>query len=237
MEVAFGASVRPLVLNAASFASITSLQPSLISIISAHEPGRAAAEALVEHVYARKYGAVIGQHYPYLMCVHGTDGDVIATVGFRPAGDEPLFLEAYLDEPVEAALGRASGRAVPRAAIVEIGSLAAQANGASIFLFVTLAALLRHRGFSHAVVTATRPLRRAIEAFSFEMTTLAPADQSRLGDRAAAWGTYYANQPKIIAGTIEQAFSRLAPFLPPDRNPHLRELFAVAEFPNPESTQ
>lgn len=229
MQVAFGARSRPLVLNADNLRALTSLEPTSISVSRRCDPGRAEAEALIEKVYARKYGASISRHYPSLMSVHGAGGAVLAAVGFRAAADESLFLENYLDEPIESALSKAADAPVRRSTIVEIGSLAGRSNGASVFLFVTLAALLRHRRFTHAVATATSGLQRVIEAFDFRLLDLGTARPDRLSDRGRSWGRYYGAEPKVLAGEIEQCFARLAHYLPPERNPDLDDLFLAGE--------
>ena len=174
----------------------------------------------------QKYGARIASHYPSLLCACAGDGRVLASIGFRAAAEQPLFLEHYLDQPIEDALGDAGCSASGRAGIVEIGNLAACNPGASLFLFVTLAALLRYRGYVHAVATATRALKRTIESFGFKLASLGPADPDRLADRGESWGRYYASQPMIVAGDIGQCFERLAHFLPPDRHPDLAALLA-----------
>lgn len=233
VEVAYGAGKGALLLNAFTSARGDAAEPASISVTRLHDPGRCDAEDLIETVYAQKYGARISAHYPDLMSVRSARGDVIAAIGFRAAGEQPLFLERYLDLPIERALGDLGGLQAARSGIVEIGSLAARSAGASLLLFVTLAALLRYRGFTHAAATTTRALKRTIEAFDFRLATLGNADPARLPDGGASWGSYYAAQPVIVAGEIGQCFARLADFLPPDRNPRLAELFAE----EPDSAQ
>ena len=36
------------------------------------------------------------------------------------------------------------------------------------------------------------------------------ADPSALGDEAAAWGSYYAHEPVVLAGEVQPALRRLA---------------------------
>ena len=226
IEVTYGAGRGALRLNSFNTSAGISADPASISVARLRDPGRREAEELIESVYTRKYGARIAAHYPNLMSVWSASGDIIASVGFRAASEQPLFLEHYLDLPIEQTLKDAGGKALDRAEIVEIGNLAARSSGASLFLFVTLAALLRYRGFTHAAATTTRALKRSIESFDFRLTSLGSADPARLDDRGASWGSYYAAQPVIVAGEIAQCFERLAHFLPPDRNPHLDHLFA-----------
>lgn len=234
VEVADGASRGTLLLNMFGSTIGKGPDPAGVSITRRGDPGRREAELLIEAAYERKYGACVADHYPNLISVASAGGEIIASVGFRTASEEPLFLEAYLDITIETALSAAAGRDVERAEIVEIGSLAATSHGASPFLFVTLAALLRYRGFTFAAATATRALRRSIEALDFPLMTLGSADPWRLADRGAAWGSYYAAQPRIVAGDIAQCFERLAHFLPPERSPDITGLLAEGDRFTPE---
>jgi hypothetical protein len=106
------------------------------------DPGRAAAEGFIAAAYARAYGGVIRTHYPLLLAVSNGEGVVRAAAGVRLAADAPLFLEQYLDAPVEAVASTALGRVVSRRSIGEIGNFASDHCAASARLFLALAAHL-----------------------------------------------------------------------------------------------
>ena len=125
-----------------------------------------------------------------------------AAAGYTPAAAGALFLEHYLDQPVEDVLARVLGRRVPRGQIVEVGNLASAARG---FGGRFLPALRRHlveRGFAWAVFTATREVRGILQHFAFDARTLAPAAASCLPDGGAGWGRYYAHEPSVMAGGL-----------------------------------
>ncbi|MCC6918577.1 MAG: thermostable hemolysin [Alphaproteobacteria bacterium] len=163
---------------------------------------RAAAETLIERLYARCYGARLSAHYPNLISVHASDGSALAAAGVRDASDGGLFLESYLTEPVEAALARLGAGDVPRHAIVEIGNLASRSRPASIRLFHRVAEHLEHMEYRYAVVTATRGLRGLIRDLGLATFEIAPALPERLPDRGRSWGRYYDAEPVVIAGQI-----------------------------------
>jgi hypothetical protein len=211
------------------------LAPKSIAITGRGHGKRAAAEGVIERAYARAYGSSTSCSYPTLMSVFGADNEVLATVGFRPAQFEPLFLEQYLQRPVDLVLSDVAGIRITRDQIVEIGSLASIGKGASIFLFVALAAYLKRRGFSYAVVTATDALRKTFDFLGFEAIELADADPAAVVD-GAAWGSYYAHQPKVLAGTIAAGVARVERFLPPEHNRSLDKLFAGLRNPHESAT-
>lgn len=184
--------------------------PWAVAIHAAPSPERERVERYLEAAYARAFDGRIARHYPLLMSLEGRHGEVQAAVGFRFAGREPLFLEQYLDEPVEAAVARKLGAPVGRDRIAEIGNLAAESHGASLCLFLTLAGHLLREGCTHAVATATRQLRRRFRRLGVATHCLTRAEPARLSAGAAAWGGYYARDPEVLAGAIDQSLPRLA---------------------------
>lgn len=129
-------------------------KPSTVSIVPAFSKDRKIVENFITDIYMKAYGAHIHVHYPVLMSVRDEAGQILAATGFRSAVNEPLFLEQYLDAPVEEILQSS------RAQIVEIGNLASDGGGASLYLFAALAAYLNYKGFTQAVVTSTDFLER-----------------------------------------------------------------------------
>jgi hypothetical protein len=182
-------------------------------------------EEFIERTYASSYDATIARHYPTLMNVCDMYGHIVAAAGLRLAADESLFLETYLDAPVDQVLQRKIGHAVGREKIVEIGNLASSGRGASVFLFITLAAYLRQHKLDYAVVTATGALRRWFAIFGFDVIDLGGAKPDALPDKGASWGRYYSTDPKVVAGAIAPAFDLIEAFLPAAHNSDLDRLF------------
>lgn len=159
---------------------------------------RAAAEAFIEGVYQRAFGARIERHYPNLVGLPAARGGLAAAAGYRWADEEPLFLEQYLDAPIEQALAVRLDRPVLRAEIVEIGNLASAGAARSVVLFAALVRWLRARGATYAVGVATGRLRTLFAAIGHPLQVLGPADPARLSDGGAAWGDYYAHDPMVV---------------------------------------
>lgn len=171
-----------------------------------HDPARAEVEAFIRHVYARQYGARVARFTPWLLALR-QGGRIEAAVGYRPAG-EPLFLEQYLDLPVEQALARHTGFAPPREQIVEVGHLASARPGAGRRLILLLGEHLLAGPHQWVVGTLTGELRRLLLRLGMTPLALGLADPARLGPAAADWGSYYAHHPVVIAGHLPQAMRR-----------------------------
>jgi len=188
------------------------LSLKVIHISDPHRKERRRVEAFVEATYAKAYGSVIEAHYPTLMSVQDEAGVIFAAVGFRTAAEGPLFLEQYLDVPVEAAVAAASVWHCRRETIVEIGHLASNGRGATVILFRALARYLQNLGCEVATATATRDLRQLFAKAGFATVELAPADAACLPDAGAKWGSYYQREPRVLAGAISAARAPLDAF-------------------------
>lgn len=178
-------------------------RPSVISISHYFSPERRKVEEFIENIYAEKYGATITSHYPILMSVRDTEDNIIAAVGFRYADEERLFLEQYLNEEIEVILGnKFKNKDISRGKIIEVGGLASRGNGASIFLFTALATYLQREGKEYVSVTATTFLRAYFAKIGLKPKFISNAENWKLPDNGLNWGTYYATEPQVIAGTL-----------------------------------
>lgn len=189
----------------------TPLQPSPQTfVIDITHPRRRDAELLIEMVYQTAFNAHLGEHFPVLLGVADARGALVAAAGCRLAARDTLFLEAYLDQPIEALLTHRSGEIVRRNEIGEIGSLATLTPGFIVPLFGALADHLHQAGVTYAVATATKRLRRAFDALGFCDGELAKADRSRVANSATEWGAYYAHAPAVVYGRVAEGRARLA---------------------------
>jgi hypothetical protein len=178
--------------------------------IGCHHPGRAATETFIRRVYRVRYGARVTRFAPHLVALRDEAGEIVAAAGYRPAGRGPLFLERYLDAPVERLLA-AGGRACPpRERIVEVGHLAANRAGEGRRLIALLAAHLAAENFQWAVCTLTQELRHFFVRLGIAPLALGVADPAALGAEAKDWGRYYEHDPVVLAGPLEPALRGLA---------------------------
>ena len=171
-----------------------------------------AARHLIERRYATVHGAVQAADYPHFCIVDsGPEMGPTAALGFRLAGEERLFLEDYLDDPIERAVSEKIGIRVNRDRIVEIGAHASGQSRATVALWARTA---RHlNGIADvAVAVLTGPLRLMFGRLGIDIHDLGAADPARLPEGAADWGQYYDLQPRICAGLIAPALPKLAGF-------------------------
>lgn len=180
---AAGAGQRPLQLD--------------LTLMDLAHAQRATAEAFVQSIFIKAYGARLNSFYPLLMTMTDPDGGYAAVAGIRPAGGEALFSEYYLKAPVEQVLG------IDRMKVVEIGNLAPSSAGQARWLICTLTAFLTGAGFSHVVFTAVPRLYNAFRRMGLPLTKHADARQEQLpAGQADDWGTYYGCRPAVYSGDI-----------------------------------
>lgn len=142
----------------------------------------------------------------------GSADKASAALGYRRAGPDPLFLEAYLDDTIEDLVSARLGRRVERGAIVEIGNFASDNALAMIELWGAAANDLGGQS-EVAVATLTAPLRRMFARIGVPVVRIAPARPERLAGDAAAWGSYYRHDPWVCVGVIAEGQAAINAFL------------------------
>ena len=172
-------------------------------------PGRPQLESFIADSVHAIYGAEVSHFSEVLLGVRGKDGHWTAALGYTPAALGPLFLEHYLDAPVEAAISAHTRSPVERATIVEVGNLAAHHPGAARSLIVSTTQLLNSLSLRWVVFTATVSLLNSFSRLRLQPHVLAAADPARLPDGGQRWGSYYNTQPKVMFGDIHYGYSQL----------------------------
>ena len=166
----------------------------------------------VAQQYARRFSSLITQFYPH-MFIACENGQCVAVAGFRGAAGETLFLENYLDAPVEDYLQSSFGAVTDRRRIVELGGFAAMGRSAAFSLMQYLAPALYELGYEKLVCTANAPIRKCLVMLGLKPVVLAEAASDKVKMVGEDWGNYYEGKPRVLAGDIEagiQAMSRLA---------------------------
>lgn len=184
----------------------TEIPKSHWSFTGAGARERPAVEEFVRRGFEHAYGARLTRLMPTLMVLR-RDAQIAAACGLRPAACESLFLEAYLDAPVETALSLASGHRLERGDIVEVGNLVIARAGYARRLIVHLTTYLSGNGTGWVVFTAVPALRNSFRRLGIPLLTLAAARADRLPAAARAeWGDYYEQAPTVTAVRVQSAF-------------------------------
>lgn len=170
---------------------------------------RASAEAFIRERFADRYGARVRQFMPTLIQLVDGAGVRQAAVGVRSAGAGKLFLERYLDGPVEAEIGRGHGLVPDRDRIAEVGNLAARGAGHARLLIVALTALLVAEGYDWVVFTGTPEVLNSFRRLELRPVALGAADPVRMGEELPDWGSYYETRPTVMAGSVRSGHERL----------------------------
>ena len=161
---------------------------------------RAEVERFIGNIFYRAYGAKIKRFKPCLMSLRDRNNKLVAACGFRSAALEPLFLETYLDQPIEAVLSEHVGFPVRRDDIVGVGNFSVIEPGMARYLITAINDHLHDTHNQWAVFTAVPVLRNAFIKMGLNPVLLSDADKSRLApEDQAEWGSYYAQKPQVMA--------------------------------------
>lgn len=125
-----------------------------------------------------------------------------AIIGYRPANVEPLFLESYLDEPIDILLANITKEPVSRSGIVEVGQLVVEDRRIVEPLFRALVPYLVGLGYQWICFTGTHKIRRLLAHTGFAGLTVAYAAESAVSGTGDRWGSYYSNDPQVIVGKL-----------------------------------
>lgn len=164
------------------------------------DAARKEVESFIHAVFKNAYGAEITVFMPHLVALRDNNGILMAAFGLKKAAYGPLFLEQYLDEPIEALGSKQLGKQISRQQITEIGNLAvANPRNAGILI----AQVIQHSldlGIEWCVATAHHSLQNGVIKGGRDVYPLFPADKTRLSaEEQIKWGSYYKNMPQVVA--------------------------------------
>jgi len=169
---------------------------------------RAEVERFIHGVYAQRYGADVPAFAPVLVSLQDETG-ILAAAGYRDASDGPLFLERYLDQPIESLLVSLREGSLTRHGIAEVGHLSAHRAGEGRRLIMRLGPHLAEQGFSWVVTTVTQELLHLFVRLGLTPLMLGTADPRALGPSARRWGSYYDHRPSVVCGQLKRALQQM----------------------------
>ena len=170
---------------------------------------RSATENFIRERFFEHYGAHIQHFMPCLLALVDELGALRGAAGLRSAASGSLFLERYLDRPIEQEIRLRNGRVLNRNEIVEVGNFGTLAPGSARVLIVALTDLLVAQGFRWICFTGTPMLINSFQRLGLSPLCVGQARAECLGDEVADWGTYYQTHPKVMAGEIMGGHQRL----------------------------
>lgn len=179
----------------------------------ANDIGRDKLEQFIHRIYADNFDADINKYLPDLFGIRSKKGKLLAALGMRSARQDKLFLEKYIDKPVEAALSGLilKGEPVERADIVELGNLSAIHPGSARLIIITMTTLLYKAGYQWVTFTAVPSLYNSFSKLGLKPVPIAKAEkQSLCVDDQVEWGRYYDFSPVVYAGRIADGYECLA---------------------------
>lgn len=171
-----------------------------VAVSDATATNRIEIEQFIHDVFAKNYGANVQHFMPQLVSLRDKNGVLVAVFGLRKASEMPLFLEQYLNKPIETVLSQRFNKPITRNQITEIGNLAVDnPRNAGVLI----AHVIQHSldiGVEWCVATAHHSLQNGLIKGGRDVYTLQTADKNLLDhDEQATWGRYYDNTPQVVA--------------------------------------
>ncbi len=211
-----GTALRALLVNIdrkTSFRQVAeSVPPTERTDIELIEHGggkRAAVEAFISRHFAKSFGSRVEAFMPRLFSLSDAQGKIYGAFGLR-SGNGKLFLEQYLDTPIERIIAGQVGEQVERRAIVEVGHFSGSFPGAVRVMISLLTECLYREGFEWVVFTGTTTMRNAFLRMGLTLIDIQAATIDRLpAEERAAWGSYYDYAPRVLAGSVGEGYRAL----------------------------
>ena len=173
-----------------------------VTAVGRQDADRAALEAYVRTAFNRSHDADVSTFMPTLLAFRDGAGSLRGVLGIRSAADAPLYLENYLDRPVEQAIVAAGYHPVERDEVIEVGNLAAGSCLAAVRMVAQMPVQLMNRGYSWIVFTATSTVHEILLGLGAPLVELGRADPLRFARQGDRWGRYYDNDPRVYAGYL-----------------------------------
>ncbi|MFQ5581842.1 MAG: thermostable hemolysin [Mariprofundaceae bacterium] len=182
----------------------------IVDVLETNHAERDQAEKFIHDRFGLEYSADIRHFMPHLIRVRDHKRRDKAIMGYRDAGHHRLFLEVYLDEPVEVEMSDYLGYPVSREHIVEVGNLAEVEPGDARLAIISATAYLYTAGYRWVVFTGVTKLRNAFRRMGLEPKELMEADLARLSENEKnEWGSYYQGRPVVCFGEIKEGYDNL----------------------------
>ncbi len=177
------------------------------SVVEHDSAARASLEARIRSGFGMHFDACVEGFMPRFAHYRHTSG-ATGVIGFRRASDEPLFLESYLDVPVESVIAEATGTFPARDRVAEVGQFVVDDRDIVACFFRDLVAFLIERNFDWVCFTGTDRIRALLARIGFHGLPIARAEETRVRRSPDRWGRYYDFDPIVVLGKLEDPQGR-----------------------------
>jgi len=181
-----------------------------VDLVPQQHADRQNIEHFIHAVYEKRYQADVQAFMPMLVKVSSvSSGKTVAAAGFTLGHRNKLFLEQYLDFPLEKAASAVIGKQMKRSDFVEVGNLAGAIPGAAHLIILSLAEYLSSIGHQWIAFTLTKSMVNAFQAIGLEPLALIDAHHSSTSTQCDDWGSYFETQPKVMVGAMALACEKM----------------------------
>lgn len=175
---------------------------------------REEVEQFTHDVYSLRYRADINKFLPTMIVIrHSKSNQIVASAGFQAAQSKGtknrLFLENYLDIPIEKSASAVGEQRFKRTDFVEVGNLAGAITGAGYLVILTLAEYLTKQSHGWIAFTLTKGMVKAFKSLNLEPIPLIVASECRLDEEGANWGQYFNAMPEVMIGDMKSAYEQM----------------------------
>ena len=181
-------------------------------LLVASEKNRAMVKQFAEARFKAAYGAEVHDFLPNMLALLDNQLSIQASVCYQSAEANHLYLEHYLDQPIEAAIAERLNIEQPlRSEILEVGNLASLSPGATRRLILNLACHFQKQGYKWLVITATAHVKNSFEKLNvgLDLHQVCKADVSAVADTNSNWGRYYDHNPEVFIGDMDAGITAL----------------------------
>ena len=191
---------------AKSPAAVLPIAPPAFALFEHVGSARVSAEQFISRRFHESYASRVEYFMPRLFTLRQQNGDICGAFGLRSA-NRRLFLEQYLDTPIDQVIAARSGRATERRSIVEVGHFSGAFPGSARAMIELLTEQLHREGVEWVAFTGTTALRNTFTRLGLAPIDIQAATVDRLPeDERAAWGSYYDNFPRVLVGNVGEGF-------------------------------